>query len=175
MPFPWYAGQVLTADRFNARNSYMITQDTDQVFTSTTTLTNTQIVVPVEAGAVYVYWLFVSYSATTASDMKWAWAAPVGTLLSSYTSAFIAGAASGLNTGAAIIMRRPANTTERLAGGTDTASPPTNFHSAYDRGTITVGGTAGNVILQAAQNTSSVDQTVIRGGNQTRLVYSRIL
>lgn len=175
MSFPQhYAGQVLTADRLNARNLHLVTQDADLVITSSTTLQDTEIVVPVEAGAIYFYQLFISYSAHTTPDMKWAWSAPTGTLLASFTSALETGAGSGLNTGAAIIMRRPANTTERVAGGTDTSSPPGNFHSAYDRGTITVGGADGDVILQVAQNTSSANQTILRGGNNTRLVYTRI-
>lgn len=176
MPFPqWYAGMVLTADRLNARAEHMVTQDTDQTVTDSTTYVNSQIIVPVEAGAVYRYVLLISYSAHTAGDFKWRWSVPTGTLIASFTQALVTGAGTGLNTGADIIMRRPAQTTDRIAGGTDDTSPPSNFHSAYDRGTITVSGSSGNVVMQFAQNSASSNPTILRGGNNTRLIYSRIL
>lgn len=175
MPFPWYAGQVLTADRFNARNTRVVSQGADQTVTNSTTYVDTGLAIFVESGAVYAYELFLAYSASGAGDLKWRWSAPSGTLLASFTQAYAASASTAsINDGSLIIQRRPANTTDRIAGGSD-AGAPTNFHSAYDRGTITVGGAAGNLLVQFAQNTANANGCIVRGGNNSRLTYARIL
>ena len=169
----WFAGQVLTADAMNARNVKMVAQQNDQVVTSSTTLIDSEITFIPEPNAVYQYWLYISYSATTNSDLRWSWNA-AGATLASFTQAYAATAGSGVNTGSDIIMRRPGNTTARAAGGTDTTSPPVNFHSAYDSGTFVTDGTLSAVTMQFCQNTSHTDQTILRGGNQTRMLYPRI-
>ncbi|MFJ9748863.1 hypothetical protein [Streptomyces chartreusis] len=171
----WFAGQALLADDMNARNPKLITQQNDQTVTTSTTLVNSEITFVPEPNAVYQYWLYISYSATVNSDLRWAWAA-AGATLASFTIGYAATAGSGVNTGSDVIMRRPGNTTARAAGGTDTAgtTPPVNFHSAYDLGTFVTDGTLSSVTLQFAQNTSHADQTILRGGNQTRMIYARI-
>lgn len=171
----WFAGQVMTADAMNARHPKLVAQQNDQTVTSSTTLINSEITFIPEPNAVYQYWLYVSYSATVNSDLRWAWAA-TGATLASFTIGYAATAGSGVSTGSDVVMRRPGNTTARVAGGTDTAgtTPPVNFHSAYDLGTFVTDGTLSSVTLQFAQNTSHADQTILRGGNQTRMIYARI-
>ena len=169
----WYAGQVMTADAANARHARLVIQQNDQTITSSTTLIDSEISFIPEPNATYLYWLYISYSATVNSDLRWAWAA-AGATLASFTAAYAASAASGVNTGSDIVMRRPGNTTARAAGGSDATSPPVNFHSAYDVGTFATDGTLSAVTLQFAQNTSHADQTILRGGNQTRMIYQRI-
>lgn len=169
----WFAGQVMTADGMNARHPKLVVQQNDQTVTSSTTLIDSEITFTPEPNAVYQYWLYISYSATTNSDLRWAWAAS-GATLASFTLGYATTAASGVNTGSDVVMRRPGNTTARVAGGTDTTSPPVNFHSAYDVGTFITDGTLASVTLQFAQNTSHADQTILRGGNQTRMIYTRI-
>jgi hypothetical protein len=174
MPNPrLYAGQILTADRWNSMVPLLVAQQNDQIVTSSTTLIDSEITFIPESNAVYQYWLFISYSATVNSDFRWAWSA-AGATLASFTEAYAAGAASGVNTGADIVMRRPGNTTARAAGGSDATSPPVNFHSAYDTGTFVTDGTLSAVTMQFCQNTSHADQTILRGGNQTRMIYRRI-
>lgn len=179
MPFPWLAGQRITAARLDEAATRLVAQDADLVMTNQTSLVNSDIAIPVEAGATYVYDCMISYSAVSAANsaLLFAWDAPSGTLLARNTQSYVAQppTASGANTGSDIIMRRPANITQIPAGGTDTASPPTNFHSAYDRGTITVGSVGGLVVLQVRQQGSgSANQTILRGGNQTRCTFARI-
>lgn len=169
----WFAGQAMTADDMNARNPKLVAQQNDQTVTSSTTLIDSEITFIPEPNAVYQYWLYISYSATVNSDLRWAWAAS-GATLASFTIGYATTAASGVNTGSEVVMRRPGNTTARVAGGTDATSPPVNFHSAYDVGTFITDGTLSSVTLQFAQNTSSADQTILRGGNQTRMIYTRI-
>lgn len=175
MSFPqWFAGQVLTADGFNARHPRLVQQENDQTVTSTTTPINSEIVFTPDPNATYLYWLWISYSATTANGFRWQWLA-VGATFCSFTQSISSPGASGTaNTPQSVNFRRPANTTGRLAGGSDAASPPGNFHSAYDQGTFTTDGTNSSVTMQFAQAVSHANQTILRGGNQTRMVYQRI-
>jgi hypothetical protein len=170
----WFAGQILLADDLNARHPKLVQQENDQIVTASTTFINSEITFTPEPNALYWYELLISYSAVAAADLKWAWAA-TGATLASFTAAYAAAApTTSVNAGADVILRRPGNTTARIAGGSDAASPPVNFHSAYDRGTFATDGTLSAVTLQFAQNTSDAGQTILRGGNQTRMLYYRI-
>jgi hypothetical protein len=169
----WFAGQVMTADGLNARHPRLVTQVNDQAINVSTTLIDSEIIFTPEPNAEYAYELFISYSATINSDMKWAWRA-AGALFASFTLGYATSAAAGVNTGSDVVMRRPGNTTPRVAGGSNSTSPPADFHSAYDRGTFSTDGSVAEVAMQFAQNTSHADQTIMRGGNQTRLLYWRI-
>lgn len=169
--FPaWFAGEIITADGLNGRNMRLVAQESDLTLT-TTSFVDSQITWVPEPNAVYAYWMYISYSADTTADLVWQWESEstCGVLMASFTQAYILGAASGANTGASIIMRRPGNTTDRVAGGTDVA----NFHSAYDQGTFSTNAAPTAQTLMVRQNVAS-GSTILRGGNQTRLVYQRI-
>lgn len=172
MAFPqWFAGQPITADGLNGRSMRLITQENDQQPTTTGVLDKSEIFFTPEPNAVYAYWLYIAYSAATDGDFLWEWGeqAATGVLMASFTQAYAASAASGVNTGALIIMRRPGNSTNRVAGGTDIA----NFHSAYDAGTFATDSNPGEQAVWFTQNASST-KSILRGGNQTRLLYQRI-
>lgn len=175
MPNPrLYAGQVVTADRWNSLTPIMITQENDQTVTNSTSDVSSEIVFTPEPSALYEYWLYISYSATTTAGFKWNWLAP-GATLASFTQAIDHPGASGVNAGQTVVFRRPGNGTDRLVGGTDGTSPPVNFHSAYDSGTFTTDGTNSTVTLRWAQATATAGHdTILRGGNQTRMLYRRI-
>ncbi|WP_200308250.1 hypothetical protein [Streptomyces adelaidensis] len=168
-----YAGQIATADQWNALIPRMVTQENDQTVTSATTgttLVDSEISVQLEPNALYEYRLWLSYSADGAADFKWAWDL-TGMLICSFTQANAAGlSTASVNDGGDVILRRPAATTNRIAGG----SGAVNFHSAYDWGTLQTDAAPGPITLQFAQNTSSANDTILRGGNQTRFLYQRI-
>ncbi|MBP5883182.1 hypothetical protein QBA57_28545 [Streptomyces scabiei] len=173
MPSPYvYAGQIATADQWNAGITRLVTQENDQTVTSATTgttLVNSEISVQLEPNALYEYKLYISYSADAAADFKWAWSLS-GMLICSFSQANAAGlSAASVNDGGDVIFRRAAATTARIAGGSGAA----NFNSAYDFGTLQTDGAPGLITLQFAQNTSSANQTILRGGNQTRFLYKR--
>ncbi|MFU0241653.1 hypothetical protein ACKI1J_38685 [Streptomyces scabiei] len=176
MPSPiLYAGEIITADAWNALTERLVTQENDRTVTSATTGTtyvDSEITFTPEPNAVYRYMLLLSYSAYTTSDFKWQWSA-AGASFSSFTQAYYASAGIGFNTGSQVIFRRPGNTTTRVAGGASDASNDV-FLSAYDWGTFATDGTISPVTMQFAQNTSSADPTILRGGNQTRMLYRRI-
>lgn len=172
MPFPqWQPGMRITATRMNEGRMQLIEQLTDQSAASTTYV-NSQITFTPDASARYAYWLFVSYSAAEAADLKWRWDAP-GAAFGSFTQSRHTDATGTFNTPASVIFRRPGNSTDRLAGGggTDTS----NFFSAYDSGTFDTDSTSAAITMQFAQNTAAAVATILRGSNtQTRLLYQRI-
>ncbi|HEY9413848.1 MAG TPA: hypothetical protein VIQ30_03745 [Pseudonocardia sp.] len=175
MPTPrLYAGQVVTADRWNTLVPTLVTQENDQIVTNSATYVDSEISFTPEPNAVYEYQLLISYSATTAAGMKWSWDAP-GALMLSFTQLIDHPGTAGLSVGQTVVFRRPANATDRQAGGTDATSPPANFHSAYDMGTFSTDGTISAVTLRFAQVVATAaHQTILRGANQTRMLYKRI-
>ncbi|MDX3047550.1 hypothetical protein PV378_13710 [Streptomyces scabiei] len=170
----WFAGQILIADDMNARHERLVQQENDQVVTSSTTVINSEITFTPEPNASYMYWLWIAYSATINCGFRWSWLAAGATFCSFTQSISSPGASGTANTPQSVNFRRPANTTGRLAGGSDAASPPANFHSAYDQGTFVTDGTTSSVTMQFAQAVSHANQTILRGGNQTRMIYRRI-
>lgn len=188
MPFPkWLAGMRITADRLRDRDIQFVDQGEDVVIVNSTTMLDSDISFFAEPGATYWYNLLVSYSAFgevggVGSALVGNWDAPSGTAVNRFTQSFpVTPTNLNLNSGSVVVMRRPANTTLQIMGGTDepsdTADPvvPENFHSAYDQGTILIGGTEGVVTWRFGANRSVDEQTILRGGpNQTRLIYARI-
>jgi hypothetical protein len=175
MPFPgWLAGQIITADRLNDRNVAVVTQENDQIVTSSITPIDSEIILVPQLNALYQYAMLISYSATVNNGIRWQWNATGATFTSFTQSISNPGASGTSNTAQQVNMRRPANTTGRLAGGSDAASPPANFHSAYDWGTFVTDGTGASITMQWAQAVSHANQSILRGGNQTRMLYWRI-
>ncbi|MEU1908100.1 hypothetical protein [Streptomyces hygroscopicus] len=176
LPFPqWLAGQRITANGLNARNWIRVNQGTDITRTSSTTMTNTNLVITGAAGAEYYYQALISYGASIDSDMQWAWSIPTDASITRFTAALsIADVTTGSASAHTVVMRRPAATTGVTAGGTDAANIGTNtttFNSAYDQGMITFGA-AGTATLQFAQNSSDADGTTFRASSY--LLYTRI-
>lgn len=179
MPFPWRPGMLLTDERMNAGRPQMVLQEADLTMTSQTTLLDTDIVLPGVALATYTYQLLISLSAVQGanSGLAAAWSVPSGTSINRFTTSMApANPPTSLNSGGVVIMRRPAAGTLQLAAGSDGSSPPTNFHSAYDIGTVTMGGVDGDLRWRVSQSgTGSTDATILRGGpTHTRLIYQRI-
>ncbi len=167
-----YAGQVITADSWNAMIPRMITQENDQTVTNSTAFVNSEITFVPEPNAEYKYELYISYSAWTTGDFKWSWDAP-GALIASFSQAYYSSAGIGFNTGSQVIFRRPGNTTDRHAGGASDASSDV-FLSAYDVGTFATDSSNSPITMRFTQLTASANPTILRGGNQTRLLYQRI-
>jgi hypothetical protein len=169
MPFPeWEAGMRITHTRLDDRNVHFVEQGSDQTENSNTTLVDTNLAFEGVADAEYWYVALISYSAATTPDLKFAWDVPSGAGVRRFTQSLIEGAASGVNAGADVIMRTPGTGTEIIAGGAGDGA----FNLARDEGIITMGGTAGDVTLQFAQENSDAGDTIFRA--QSRLIYQRI-
>lgn len=177
MPSPRvFAGQIITADRWNAMIPKMVTQENDQTVNNSTTYVASEISFTPEINAVYRYQLLISYStggdgSGSTGDFKWNWDAP-NALFASFTQAVAREATGVFNSPQSVIFRRPANTTDRVAGGADGTA---TFWSAYDQGTFETDGTLNAITMQFAQETAAVEDTILRGGNQTRLIFERFI
>lgn len=170
--------QFTLASKLNRLVPQMITQGTDLTFTlNSTTPQITDIVFLPDLNAIYNYELFITYTASTAADFAWSWDASEATV-SRFTLHRAPGAASGLNTGGTAVIRRPGQTTHTvIAQGLDPSGTvdPVNFCSAYDRGTFTTTGNRAVIALMGSQGTADADEnTILRGGNGTRLLFTRV-
>ncbi|MFP3986871.1 hypothetical protein U9R90_05090 [Streptomyces sp. E11-3] len=166
----------MTADAWNARIPLLVTQENDQTVNNSTTYVDSEITFTPEINAVYRYLLLISYStggdgSGSTGDFKWNWDAP-NALFASFTQAVALAATGTFNSPQSVIFRRPGNTTDRVAGG---ANGSGTFWSAYDQGTFETDGTLNTITMRFAQDTAAVEDTILRGGNQTRMIYERII
>ncbi|GAA2456889.1 hypothetical protein [Streptomyces macrosporus] len=172
MPFPWLPGMLITDTRLNEGAMQLVTQASDQIVTNSTAYVNSQITFTPAVNAVYAYWLLISYSAHESADFRWRWDAPQADF-ASFTQARHTDATGTFNAPASVIFRRPANSTDRIAGGGGTTDI-SSFFSAYDQGTFITTSSPAAVTMQFTQYTANTGQTILRGGNQTRMLYQRI-
>lgn len=175
MPFPtWLAGMRITADRLDDRDIRVVEQGTDQTVTSSTTLRDTNLLIPGEVNAIYWYALYIAYRATITPDFRWAWVAPSGTSIDRFTAGRDEASPAGLTAGHPVALRYASIGIELRAGGGDAdgTSPPANVIYAQDQGIIKIGGTAGSCVVRFAQFTSNANQTIF--SSQSKLIYARI-
>lgn len=177
MPSPvLFAGEIITADNWSALTPTLITQENDQTVNNSEVYVASEITFTPEINAVYEYTLLISYSTggngadESDGDFKWNWDAD-NALFASFTQSVGRDATGTFNTSNGVIFRRPGNTTDRVAGGADGSA---TFWSAYDQGTFETDGTLNDITMQFAQDSAAVEDTILRGGNQTRMLYRRI-
>lgn len=166
MPFypAWTAGQRVTAALLTAMQPIVVVKSSDTARTSTTTLAaDPHIVVPVSASATYLLDGYIEFDGIFGGtgDIKFDWTIPAGATLRWGPL----GNASG-DTTQKYAANSAANSSVLTAGtygtgGTRSAASP--------RGYVTVGGTAGNLQLRWAQNTSSATATTVYAGSWIRL------
>lgn len=153
-PPTWITGQVLTASDVNSWFVPLAAVKTaDQSVTSSTTLVNdTQLLVAVAASATYRLDALIYYTGGTtgSSDLKLGWTVPAGTTITG-------GADSVANplAVAQVFMTQ----SSVLFSATNGAGNPFPI-SLW--GTVVTSGTAGNLQLQWAQNTSSATSTIVK-------------
>jgi len=131
-----------------------VVKPSDQSKTSNTTFGNdNDLVLPVDANATYMMQMYLGYSGGTlgSSDLKIQWTVPASATLRYGIVRIQTG--SSLNPGN--MSRFAAADTVLL--GTVVGTP----QAAWAFGTLKVAGTAGNLQLQWAQNTSSATATII--------------
>ncbi len=160
-------GQVLTADSTAGTGLAWTTlatgatvksvrKSSDQTVTSSTTLVNdSQLKFAIEASTTYTFtaWLYV-YAADGTPDIKVTFTAPAGSTLfwSSSQVIFLANASTTL-------------TVVAPAGTTGDFFVDSNLRVVQLYGSVLNGGTAGDVQLQWAQNTSSANGTSVKAGS----------
>lgn len=167
MVYPdWRAGQIITADLLLAMNVYEVEQGADQSVTSSTTLQDTNLVIPVESNAVYEYRLLLSYTAATAGDAQIAWTVP--------TSATMSRRGHGLGQSVAT-SQTDADRSFSAVGAAGTAfgfGATGSTASFLEIGRIETSSNAGNATMQFAQRVSNATPSTLLAAS--RLFYRRV-
>ena len=132
----------------------LIRKTADEVLNNDNTLQNDdELIVPVLANEVYFFIASVRFKSATAADFKMGWSVPSGTTMYWHSQALWYGVGVGSSPGAGMVE------TDSYARGGGGVTVETGFMVF---GMIHVGATAGNVVLQWAQNTAdSSDITVM--------------
>ena len=158
MPYPdWRAGQRMTADLLAAMNVYEVEQGSDQTVTSSTVYVDTNIVIPVEANALYTYTLLADASGDVAGDGKVAWTVPSGTTMKR-SGQGVGQSNTASQTDAATMFSAQGGASTDFGFGVGTGT--TAF---VEDGRIETGSTSGNVTLQFAQRVSNATGSIFRG------------
>lgn len=143
---------TLNVERLAPEVGYL-TADSAAVNNSTTLVDVTGLAVPVAANAVYLIEGFLAYSSNAAADAKFGWTVPTGATGKwnpLAINATTAGTASSVNVASRLW-------TEVLpAGATDGG-----LLTCHVKGLLAVGGTAGVLQAQFAQNTATAVNTTV--------------
>lgn len=151
-----FAGTRLTAAMLRAAAPLSAYKGSNQSVTSSTTLvSDSALVIPLVADAVYDFELVLGYNgASGAGNIKLAWVLPSGATIG---YAIYGNTTSGAATDAPWVTSASAQ-----ALGTSGTSTPV---AAVLSGTVNVGSTAGTMQLQWAQNGSSGTATTVLAGS----------
>lgn len=173
-PFPtMLAGGRLTSKMMNSRNTKVEFLDTTVTVTNSTSWVSTDLTLDLEPDAMYEYNLFVSIVTDAAADARLAWLSDPGVTPARFTTAPNRDY-TAINSGAEIIMRRPATTTIGVAGG-----PNGQYTHFSDFGTIITAAGGGSMTLRVAQDTANANPTTFYGldggrSAHTHCIYRRI-
>lgn len=127
---------------------------------STALVTATGLTIPVGIGGIYEVEAYLIYNSSTTADLSLSWSAPAGAVLD-----WVSNAPASTTTGPNGDIQRTAFSVGSVAliggAGANAVAMPT--------GTLTIGATAGNFLLQFAQGTAEVSDTIIRAGSWIKL------
>ncbi len=154
MPIPtWVSGQVLTASDVNAWFVPLFAyKGSDQSKTSNTTMGNdTALVLAAAINTSWKFECFIDYDGGTqgSSDIKWQFTVPAGATMRYYYA--------GLGTAGGTLAAWSNAGNVQTAGTNGLGT----HRVIYMNGTYVMSGTAGNLQLQWAQNTSSGTATTV--------------
>lgn len=170
MAFPdWLAGQLITADDLNDRQSRTIYKAAQESVTSSTTLQDdNDFVFELEANTIYTLESYLIYSGvidggTGAGGLKLQFTGPTGAT-ANWTN-------FGANTGSVAAVTQYNVVAEALSAGAP-RSVPTNAAvtmTCQPKGVVVTAGTAGDLTLRWAQNTSNATPTIMHAYSWMRL------
>lgn len=166
MQYPtWQAGQRVTAALLTAMQPTTAIKGSLQTVTNSTTYTaDTDLTIPLAAGATYMFDGAISYATLAAAgiNMRWSYSGTYSTGI--YTHRALNGS-SATTTDTASIRAGQANigTGQALAGGNGSG----NFLIAEPLGTI-ITVTAGNLFFEWAQNAVNATGTQVGPGSWVR-------
>lgn len=139
---------VPTATQFNewlVNVNFARRTSTASISSSTTLTDDSQLFVPVQINAVYTFLMWLQYDGPTAADLKWQINVPSGASFAGHSHGLIPTAASQQDFQGFPVTHGSANTWGCLGGSA----------TGLLFGAVITGGTAGNVQLSWAQNTSN--------------------
>jgi hypothetical protein len=161
------AGQRMTADVLRSMLPLTVTKATTESVTSSTVLQDDdELFLPVEANATYLMYMFLLHDsdATVAGDIKIGFSSPA----SSVWAWGVHGANTAATSNSAVTsVNMSLQTTSSTVsfGGGDSAGT-----TAWVSGTLVTDGTAGNLTLQWAQDTSNAVASRVRQGSYMTLI-----
>lgn len=138
------------------------TADGTAVNNSTTLISSTQLTVPVGANTNYLLEMGLIHTSSTVADIKIGLAVPAGSTtprIATWTSGVAAAAISDA------IFHDALDATSFAGGGLGVGQMFTTRPWAW----FTTGATAGNVVLQYAQNTAEASNTILKAGSWMRV------
>jgi hypothetical protein len=160
------AGQRIRASQYNAdqdrrRKKY---QSADQLRNNNTTLlSSTDLTWTVEANAVYAFDSLILIDANTTADFKYNFLLPAGSGI--VQSLWGSGVSNGAGIIDGAIFHDVVTSAGLPAGGANSGTPL----SLKPQGLIAIGGTAGTVTFQFAQNTANASNTILKLGSWIEL------
>lgn len=170
MAYPdWRAGMKLKASLLRGMGVYRVLQGADQTRTSSTVALNSNLIIPVEANAVYQYKLLLAYSAG-AGNFTGTWDVPSGATMQRHGDGMAATATGSQTAYTEGFSAQGGATTAFNIGGNTTGI--TQTVSFVEEGYIETASTAGNATFQFTQRVSSADATILRAASQ--VYYQRI-
>lgn len=155
------AGQQLNAEHLNGILPLCAFKSADESVSNNTYQNDDHLVVAVEANRDYIVEVLLLFTGGATGDAKWQFTMPAGAVLTwgIYT----------IDTGGTIATVGNSNQSSP-AGNSQTGTVGTStYRATFIRGTLEVGGTAGNFQLQWAQNTTDATATVLRRGSHLML------
>jgi len=149
MPPPVFVpGQVLNADDVNQWLQPLVAYKSSDLGRNTTSQTaDPDLVIPVQANGIYrvTATLFYKISSTAGTDFTWTWTIPAGTAAGIYYTQYLGGG-GGFVTEANLWTDAPHNADAGVVG---------TIYGISIEGTLAVGGTAGNFVLNWAANSAT--------------------
>jgi hypothetical protein len=163
------AGTRLTADLLSSMLPNYVIKTSDTTRASTTTMTNDPDLVTdsLSAGGIYFVEFHIRFGALLAAGLRTAWSVPAGTT----------GSKDVMGPGTANAAEANANTTElkwtvhayaTAALYTDPRNNAAQQTHLYEKGLVNIGGTAGPITLQWAQNVSNATGSVVNAQSFVR-------
>ncbi|GIH29101.1 hypothetical protein Aph01nite_74110 [Acrocarpospora phusangensis] len=160
----WTVGEVLASadlNRYAVQQNHVIKAADESVASSTVMQNDDHLLLPVAANTRYLVDSLVKYFGEDLADMKFGWTAPAGATLDWYSDAYWTGTSDSGK-----VMREVRTLAQTQSCGCSGAS--FTFAAAL-RGTLNVGGTAGNLQLQWAQVTSNGTANQVLTGSLLRV------
>jgi hypothetical protein len=153
-----YAGMKVTASLLASVAPLGAVKQSDESVTSSTTPQNDDTLqIAVAANGIYKVECSIKYDAASGGDLKYQWAVPSGASFDWNDNPRLTAGAAALSTPFAALTA----SSQSFAPGNGSGSN----QWAECKGTLIVGNTAGTLILQWAQNTSSGTPTRVRSGS----------